>query len=382
LVVAAAAPSAAQSWGAGRASPHLGELVAIDATGEREWPYGSEDLAGDGETFGPDEQSIDVRSGYARTAEQQLLLRAYFSSATAPPETTTVFVFVDGDQDAATGGDAEALQVHPRFTSDPSNGGYEFVIAMSGNGMVSGWEWQNAAATFGELNWNPSQATGGSGVDVDPLRINGDTRGYIQAAVDLDVLGLTDACAATLYFRAVSGNMADSLVDLDVGRAGPCVPADRNTDGVPDVVVPSAECRDDRGCPAGGLCVEGRCVVAPPCSSDTECDAARECTADGRCVPRASGACTTSRDCDGLVCSGSQCVACGPGAACADGARCAPTGECLAGSASPDGPALSADEEVEGGACNCSVPRQRAPLGLLLTSFGLAAITLRRALRS
>jgi hypothetical protein len=41
-------PALAQSWAGGDTTPDLRELVAVDATGEPGWPYGEEDVAGDG----------------------------------------------------------------------------------------------------------------------------------------------------------------------------------------------------------------------------------------------------------------------------------------------------------------------------------------------
>lgn len=55
-----ASSARAQTWAEARTTPVLGEIVAIDATGEAGWLYGFEDLAGDGETFKQQEKSIDI----------------------------------------------------------------------------------------------------------------------------------------------------------------------------------------------------------------------------------------------------------------------------------------------------------------------------------
>jgi len=67
-VVLASSPTFAQTWVGGRITPDLGEIVAIDATGEAGWLYGKEDLVGDGDAFKQQEQSIDIRTAWRRTS--------------------------------------------------------------------------------------------------------------------------------------------------------------------------------------------------------------------------------------------------------------------------------------------------------------------------
>src|SRR5687767_14554534 len=81
-----ASPARAQTWSAPRDTPTLSELVAVDATGETRWPFGTEDVAGDGAMFGVAEQSVDLRDAYATTDDARLWLRAYVPSTSAPHE--------------------------------------------------------------------------------------------------------------------------------------------------------------------------------------------------------------------------------------------------------------------------------------------------------
>ena len=63
LFAMAPSPAHAQSWVGGRTTPNPGEFVAVDRTGEPNWLYGAEDVAGDGlDAFSAPEQSIDIRS--------------------------------------------------------------------------------------------------------------------------------------------------------------------------------------------------------------------------------------------------------------------------------------------------------------------------------
>jgi hypothetical protein len=371
-----ALPSSAQTWVGGRSTPNYGEIVAIDATGEARWPYGSEDLAGDGAAFQQQEQSIDVRTGYAATTAQQLFVRGYVSDTATPGGNVALFVFVDTDRNDATGGSAAAAEIDARFTTDPSSGGYEYVIGIRGNSTIDGvWQWQDAQNQFAPLTVSAADAVADTGTDDDPIRINGDTHGYLQATVDLALVGLSQACDANLYLRSLNDTAAIGDGDLDVGRAGSCIPTDANTNGVPDVLTPPNGCTSDDQCAADGICVNGSCVFAPSCTATTDCGAGEECTSDGRCVPAPSGSCTSSDDCDRLICSGGQCTACDPnGTQCGAGRRCGPDGRCTAatsGGLAPDGgPLLAPDEEVQGGACACALSDRRMPRGLF-TLFAL-----------
>jgi hypothetical protein len=127
----------AQTWAAGRTTPSLAEIVAIDATGEQGWPYGSEDVAGDGATFMQQEQSLDIRTAYAVTDAMDFWVRVYVSDTAAAGGNIIVYVFVDADMNAGTGGGADATQVDAALVGDPTPGGYEYIIAIQGNGSLS-----------------------------------------------------------------------------------------------------------------------------------------------------------------------------------------------------------------------------------------------------
>jgi hypothetical protein len=350
-------PAAAQTWSDGRTTPSIAELVTVDATGEPSWPFGEEDVAGDGSTFGAAEQSVDVRSVYAVTDGARLWWRAYVSSANAPDETLRLYLFVDSDNDATTGGSAAATAIEPAFVSDPTDGGYEHVFGLSGDGMVIDvWDHRAAQDDFASDTGAVQRAQAESGTDTDPLLLRGDVHGYVSGAVELDDVDLTQICGAELFVRAVS----DQGDDLNVGTRIRCVPPDRNGDDVPDVVEDVSACDDDADCPARGRCISGECRYAPACTIDGDCAAGEACN-DGRCVATGGDSCESSETCDGLVCRSGTCTPCGTGeAACASGEACGPDGRCVPGT--PGGAEGSAalvdpDESVQGGAFTCGVAR-------------------------
>jgi len=364
VVMAFSVGASAATWVGPRTTPTLAEIVAVDATGEATWPYGAEDVAGDGlAAFRQPEQSIDIRTAYAATDPQRFWARVYVSDPQPAGGNVRAFVFIDSDRNPATGGSAVAPEVDPAFTSDPSPGGYEHVVEVSGSGSsVDLWNWQRTQYVNGALP--PARATGEAGTDTDPIRIGAESHGYIQVSIELGAVDLTQGCNANLYFRTANDTPSLGTGDLDVGRVGACVPADANGNGVPDLIVPPNGCTADAQCPAGGVCQAGRCVLAAACTTNADCGNGMECTADGRCVPVASGNCTTNADCDRTVCQGGQCVACTPGSnQCGSGSVCAPDGRCLAdrgpggGAGSGDGGelALGPDESVKGGACSCTL---------------------------
>ena len=160
--------------------------------------------------------------------------------------------------------------------------------------------------------------------------------GYLQGTVALDVVGLDATCSANLYFRTLhdTGNAGEG--DLNVGLVGPCVAADTNGDRIPDLLVPDGGCQSDAECPAGGVCVGGECVLAPPCLEDADCDADETCEA-GHCVLQGGDTCEDNTDCGGLVCDGGECVPCSTaGVECGTGQVCAPNGRCIDDSAARD----------------------------------------------
>jgi hypothetical protein len=369
LALALAAPASGATWANGRTTPSFRQIVAIDATGEPGWPYGREDVAGDGlAAFTQAEQALDVRTAYAATDAARLWLRAYVSDVNAINRDVVVFVFIDSDALAVTGGPATAPEIEARLTSDPSPGGYEYVLGMRGDGTVEGlWSWQEATKEYARENGRPGQ--GETGRDLDPIRIGPDARGYVQANIELATVGVALTCGSNFFFRSVNAAQGATGGDLDVGALAACVAADANNDGVPDTSVPPS-CTADAECPNRGVCVDQRCVLAVPCGVDADCPAGRECSDDGRCVVPDGGACSNNSQCGGRVCQGGTCVACTPGGAqCGPGQRCNPDGACVGandpggvagGTGGPGGggsagvPGLDPDGQVEGGAFNCS----------------------------
>src|SRR6185312_14878843 len=112
-VFAAAQAGFAATWTAGT-TPHLGQIFALDATGENGWLYGAEDVLGDGlQNFTPAEQSLDLRTAYAATDATQLWTRVYLSSQAQADPTLVTFVFVDADSNIATGGGTNSTTLSP-----------------------------------------------------------------------------------------------------------------------------------------------------------------------------------------------------------------------------------------------------------------------------
>jgi hypothetical protein len=410
------------TWSSARTTPNLAEMFAIDATGEPDWLYGAEDVAGDGlTTFGQQEQNLDVRTAYAGPESQNLYLRAYISDAAGPNGNTNAYFFVNADGNTATGSNANATTVDANLTGDTSAGGYDYVIGIKGNGTPLGiWNWSGS-------QWNSVAATslaGEAGTDVDPIRINGDTHGYIQASVALSAVGLTAACSALFFVRTTHDTLSG---DLDVGQAGTCDPSDTdaNNNTIPDVLEPTSNCTTNAECPGGGICLSGNCVFATPCIDNTDCRTDEACTPDGICLPRASGTCASNADCGDRVCEGGRCDACMPGGIQCDAGRvCAPTGRCVddpsagtggtggigaagtggtgggaggtggrAGSTGTGGFAGEDQhdpleprgaEDVQGGACVCSAPggRTSGTLALLALPFAFLLRRRRRPLSS
>ena len=109
MVLGLAPGALAQSWVPARTTPSLVELGSVDRTGEPNWLYGAEDVAGDGlDTFTAAEQAIDLRTTYAVANNNELWVRSYVSSTAAPGDDVHLFVFVDADRNPNTGGSAIA----------------------------------------------------------------------------------------------------------------------------------------------------------------------------------------------------------------------------------------------------------------------------------
>jgi len=186
FVLLATSAAAAQTWSDARTTPSLSELIAADATGEADWPFGSEDVAGDGTTFGAEEQSVDIRRAYAVTDTARLWLRAYVSSSGAPDASLRLYVFVDADGDNTTGGTAAAGDIEAAFTSDPPDGGYEHVLGLSGAGtVIDFWDYQAQQDNYLPNNGGATRAEADSGTDTDPLLLGGDVHGYVAGRIEL-----------------------------------------------------------------------------------------------------------------------------------------------------------------------------------------------------
>jgi uncharacterized membrane protein YgcG len=391
-----AAPAAAATWVAPRTTPSLAQIVAIDATGEPQWPGGAEDVAGDGlAVFKVPEQSVDIRTAYAATDMTRFWVRVYVSSAGAPSMGDSVYVFLDTDDNPATGGLANEAGVDPKLTTDPTKGGYEYVLGIRGGGTISNiWQWNALLVKFVAQVPPVGKAAAEVGIDTDPILLDGAKHGYVQASVDLSILGLTSACTAKLFIRSADDS---GIADLDVQTIEPCVPVDGNNDGVPDVVPVPATCTTDAECPGGGICVKGACVEPFVCVLDSDCKTTEQCTND-RCVPKPGGPCKANADCGALVCANMVCTACTPGGTeCGAGMRCGPLGRCVedpngssssssgstssgsassGSSSSSGGVPVNPGDEVQGGACACTLlPRDEREnaLGVLL-GLGLAAM--------
>ncbi len=366
LALALAAPASGATWAGGRTTPSLRQIVAVDVTGEPGWPYGREDVAGDGlDTFAQPEQALDLRTGYAATDATRLWLRAYVSDPNAVGREARVFAFIDADADATTGGRASAPEIDARLTTEPSPGGYDYVVGMRGDGTVENlWAWEVALNAYAPQPAPAAQAEAGR--DLDPIRFGAEARGYVQANVELAAVAVTQTCVSNIFFRSVNGgggagggggaSGATGAGDVDLGAFGPCVAGDGDGDGVPEVLVPPPGCTLDEQCPNRGVCVGGRCELAAPCALDAECGEGRECSDDGRCVVPGGGACAGDAQCDG-VCRGGACVACTPGGAeCGAGRRCGADGACVGGGGpgGAGGPSVAPGGRIEGGAFNCS----------------------------
>ncbi len=351
----------AQTWTGGRSTPAISELVAIDETGEPDWPFGFEDLAGDGTDFGQQEQSIDIRTAYAVADNQTLWARTYVSDDNAAGGNIVVFVFIDADESGLTGGGADATEIHALFTDDPTPGGYDFVVEIGGNAMINDiWEWDGAA--FAPITLMPNDnADAEAGQDDDPLDLNGLAHGYLQGMVDLDLLGLDSNCDANLFFRSVNeGGMIDG--DLNVDTVASCIPADTDDDGVPDFVVPEGGCDDDDDCPFYGICVDGECVLPGACLDDGDCGPDEFCNDDGICFPNPGGPCTDDSECGDLVCDNGTCQPCDVGSdQCGPGRVCTADGRCIDGNAGgggaggDDGLGLNPGDNIQGGAFTCTI---------------------------
>jgi Cys-rich repeat protein len=316
-----------------------------------------------------------VRTAYAAADNSRLHVRVYVSDAAAPGPAVSAYIFIDSDQSRATGGTAAATNVDAQFANDPSGGGYEYVFGVSGSPSVLGlWQWQATAWT--QVMLTPNRSAAEAGAFLDPIRINGDAHGYLQAGVDLAEVSLTSACLANLFVRTTHQGGGG---DLDVGQAARCVPADANNNRIPDPAEPRTGCTSNAQCPNGGVCIDGTCVLAPACANDTDCLAGERCD-NGRCVAQPTNTpCSDNSDCGDLVCTAGRCGPCTAGGTeCGTGFVCGPGGRCVD---APGGPTLLPGEEVQGGACTCTLPRRSDHWGLVASALLLVARAFRRRSR-
>ena len=374
--------AAAQTWVDGRKTPALLEIIAIDKTGEPGWLYGQEDVIGDGlESFKQQEQSIDIRTAYAAADMTRFWARIYVSEQNAVGGNVTIFVFLDVDQSTATGGSAAAPEIDPKFTSDASPGGYDYVFGVRGNASITEiWKWDSAQMAYVASVPPAAQAVAEAGQDVDPIQINLEAHGYLQGIIDLSLVGLTPECKANLYVRSINAAASLGTGDLEVGQVAPCIPADANNDNIPDIVVPVEACTEDAQCPGDGICVDGKCLFPAPCLADTDCQPDEECAPEGYCLPKPAGPCAEAAECGDLVCRGGLCSPCDPDLnECTAGNRCAPTGHCvkddMVSAGSGAFPPLATGEGVQGGAFNCAVASEGSR-GLFAAVFGGVAAAL------
>jgi hypothetical protein len=385
----------AQTWVNTRQGPALRELLTIDATGEDHWLWGAEDVANNGPAFSNAEQSIDARTVYVATDGARFYSRVYFSVTGNDPGEVTTYVFLDTDRNIATGGPAAGSELDANLTEDPSEGGYEYVIrvqrANNGNPTGSIFEFNRTSMQFVLAGAQPNQLTTEAGSFLDPIRVNQNAHGYIQSAVDLNLINVTETCQVGIFIRTTNQGQNLGPGDLVVGRKSDCAPP--LTDGNPDVIInPPNQCTRNDQCPNGGICINGVCRLTVACIDDTNCDPTQRCL-EGRCVYRGGNGCAGDTECDGLICEQGQCVACTNDTACGAGRVCGPDGRCTTApngtatqtstststsAASDAGIALVPGERIQGGACACSTVggRGRHWAGLV-SLLGLAAVLAR-----
>ncbi|HMA96502.1 MAG TPA: hypothetical protein VKP30_27645 [Polyangiaceae bacterium] len=389
LVLSLAPAALAQTWANGRQRPSLREVATVDQTGEAAWLWGAEDVANNGlDQFPAEERAIDARSVYLRMdGEGRLWWRTYVSAESAPQNNLTAYLFVDADLNTATGLSAAATSIDPAFTTDPSAGGYEYVLSVRGDGsQLRYWALDATRLGFVETPKNSPEVTGESGVFLDPLRVGVRDHGYVQATITQSLLGINGQCQARFFVRTTNQTQNLGSGDLNVGEVVACVPVDTDQNSVPDIVEPDRyRCTSNDQCPAGGICRDGRCWLAPVCIDDNDCGANARCV-DGSCIVVSGGGCRSNRECASGFCQNGQCVACTSNSVCGAGRVCAPDGRCVADdtpgaavggtggtgrtSGVGGGIVLEDGERIQGGACAC----RSAGLGLARPNFGWAIV--------
>jgi MYXO-CTERM domain-containing protein len=374
----------AQSWSPGRTDPALWQVVSIDKTGEASWPYGREDVAGDGvDAFQADEATADLRSIYADAQADRLWLRAYVSATTEPSADLRAFFFLDNDARDNTGGKATGEPLDPKLGRDPTSGGYEIAIGVSGDGSVLGtWQWNAQSSRWQDVpNVKQQDVRAEVGVAVDPLAIGAASHGYVQTDLLHTISGLTATCGGTIFVRTLHETTPVRAFADDAPKDFACR-ASNDAYGDPEVLR-SYACTSDEQCPADGRCRDGICLFTYTCAKASDCPNDETCSAN-RCVRVVDGSCDDAADCDGLLCQSSRCVACsesGAGA-CANGQLCSPNGTCVDATGAPPGSADDEPANVQGGPFSCSTrgTSSSGPAWLLCLSL-LALIWQRRRTR-
>lgn len=342
----------AQTWTESRTEPRLWQITSLDRTGEPGWPYGAEDVAGDGlAVFSPDEGATDVRSVYADADGERLWLRAYVAATDRPTASLSTYFFIDTDGRGDTGGPADGDVLEPSLGDDPTRRGYERALGVRGDGTSPlAWEWNAQQRAWVPLAIKPADVRAEAGRARDPLSIGVVEHGYVQVDTLHAISGLDASCGGTIFVRTRNLAAAPRAFGDD-DRAALCrVPSDVYGD---PVVLRDSTCRTDAECPANGRCRSGVCLFAYECSTARDCPPGSRCTVN-RCERVETQPCSASRDCNGLVCEGGACVACSEvGArACGAGLVCSPNGACV----DPDAfePGSGGPGKVQGGAFSCA----------------------------
>jgi hypothetical protein len=372
MIVLAAATASAQTWSSQRERPALWQIISVDATGEPGWPYGDEDIAKDGAaTFLIDEARTDLRTTYADADANRLWLRSYVSADEMGPD-LVAFFFVDADLNTKSGGPALSDVVWPLFESDPSAGGYEYVVGVRGDGSLLGhYRWNASTRLFEAQAVKPNTIAAAAGRDQDPILIGRPSHGYVQVAIDHALSQLDQNCHARIYVRLWNDVPSRAFGDDDLGPAA-CRP-EENAYGDPLVLQPD-RCTSDADCPAGGRCEGEVCLFTYSCD---DCRDGEVCEGS-KCVREVVASCTDDADCDGLVCESGACVACTESGAraCDSGRLCSPDGSCVTPeeTTGDSGDQNSDDGGVRGGAFHCSAAPGPAMLASLPSLGWLLAL--------
>lgn len=361
LCAAEAGVAHAQSWSASRTRPLLRQLVSVDGTGESVWPYGGEDLAGDGlQNFADDEAGTDLRTVYADADDRRVWLRAYLAGDESPTAGLTVYFFADTDDRDQTGGPAFGAPLSPGFTMDPTPGGYERAVGVRGDGTLLGvWNWESKSDSWKALNPRKDEVIVELGRDEDPIRIGLRAHGYVQVDLVHELSGLDASCTGNLFVRTWQDAAPARTFGDDDREAFACRPT---TDAYGDPsVIRSVECKSDQDCTNDGRCRDEVCLFAAACEGNLDCRSDERCEG-GSCIKVVETTCTDSSSCRGLICESGACVACAEtGArACANGFDCSPDGRCVdandfvPGSVSDGGVGTADAGVVRGGAFHCA----------------------------